>query len=167
MQNYLFLSVDSSRLKVDLDLFTFFVVFYCWHLNRIFLISIQLSGSRGSVQGSERSVEPSQSLPAILIFRQRFWMVKLDSMWQKNEMFCLVTATLWTLALLFRLNYSLVMTYNCTSVEKRKRKQNDSKSPMISSLSFDLNIVKFLEVLLEMIWTIAQYLRLSTTVCWL
>ena len=78
-------------------------------------------------------------------------MVKLDSMWQKNEMFCLVTATLWTLALLFRLNYSLVMTYNCTSVEKRKRKQNDSKSPMISSLSFDLNIVKFLEVLLEMI----------------
>ena len=142
MQNYLFLSVDSSRLKVDLDLFTFFVVFYCWHLNRIFLISIQLSGSRGSVQGSERSVEPSQSLPAILIFRQRFSMVKLDSMWQnKYEMFCLVTETLWTLDLLFRLNYSRVMTYNCTSVEKRKRKQSDSKSPMISSLSIDLNIV--------------------------
>ena len=144
MQNYLFLSVDSSRLKLDLDLFTFFVVFYCWHLNRIFLISIQLSVSRGSasVPCSERSVEPSQSLPAILIFRQRFSMVKLDSMWQnKYEMFCLVTETLWTLDLLFRLNYSRVMTYNCTSVEKRKRKQSDSKSPMISSLSIDLNIV--------------------------
>ena len=56
-------------------------------------------------------------------------------------MFCLVTETLWTLDLLFRLNYSRVMTYNCTSVEKRKRKQSDSKSPMISSLSIDLNIV--------------------------